>query len=449
MSKPTPARKRNRVDNPLKKSRFDFKLLNQQFNSAWQLFKAQRDEGARLALYQATYDLAWACLRVSKFCRNPENDLHLITTEFSFNQLNRMLAGTLVPESLREGTLFPANHYFSLAILDTAHKYFKRDYPTKSWQRLHTLIDDFDLFMRDNSGSISGENDYDATRTEKIMESNDYSRSLLRALRLLYSDDDIRRMLPLACELLFISKLGSPGATWKAKTDAQTTDLKTFIDVLIVCAQRVAVSNEITQEINLPKNDLKKLLDSSLRSTLFLSAVTNFDCVPRDLLLALDHRSLYRLAYILGGRTIRIPSVRDLQTLQNAVNAAASFYMAPEKERKEVMGTIVKYDKVFAKKATGYITTEGLVSKIIESNKILRDDTTSPLINVVLSGIQALDTLVKQIHEKQIRPDQTLEQYVALSKSLTDIVDRIIALEKNYDEGPEMPAHPKEKKGEK
>lgn len=423
----SPVKKRNRIDDPTKRSQFDFKLLNRTFSERYESFKADDTEHNRVAFYQAIYELSLACLKVSAYRRNPERDLEIIATEFAFTQLNRVLDGTFKPEPRVKGTLFPADKYFSLTLQRPANQHFTRDLPKKSWSRLHIFIEDLELFLEDNAGRISEENQYGERAMDVATTNREYARDLFRALRLLYTEEEIRRLLPLATEMLFVSnatKLRDP------ETPAPR-DLRVFMDVLIVCAQRLAATHRIDTDVNLPKKDVNRMLETALRSTLFLSAASQYDRVPRDLLLALDHRSLYRLAYILGGSTIRIPTVRELGILQNAISAAVAVYLAPEAERKKKLEDVKQYDAVFAKQRGKTITTMELVSKIVDANRIVRDDnsSTQPLINVILSSLKVLEAMVGKLHRSSISPSETLNQYVALSKSLSDIVDRIIALE--------------------
>jgi hypothetical protein len=415
--------KKNIADDPLRRKQFDFKRLNEDFNGAYHSFKKKDTAQARTELFSAVYALAFACSTVGYAKKLSDRDRENIATEFAFSHVPKLLDGSFSPTSA-PGTKFPADKYYSLAVRNTILSFKNGEFDKKGWERLHVLMDDLELFVEDNAGRLQLEDSVQGSRSVDARDSNRaYARDLYRALRLLYSAADIERLLPLATEILYTADPTASGVP---------DDLRRFALALRACAQRLATDHGIDSNVNLPRAQLDSIMNSALRSTLFLAAATHYDRVPRDLLLALDHRTLYRLAYVLGGTTIRVPTLRELQTLQNAVTAAVAVYTAPEAERSRVEEEVRKFDDVLGKKRNTHGGAMEIVSKMIASHRLsARDDQTqfAPLMNVILKSVQSLEFMVDRIHRAQLSPGMMLQQYAALTKSLGEIIDRILALD--------------------
>jgi hypothetical protein len=148
---------------------------------------------------------------------------------------------------------------------------------------------------------------------------------------------------------------------------------------------------------------------------------------PREFLLALDIDSLYRLVQIAGGKRLKIPTPRDLNTLIGAVVSVSKMVMEGKDLRESVNTSKKDFDLVFSHE----VNIHNFVGKIINSMDLFGEDAeTEPMISMLVLSIKSLERLMNQFIEKMDKadPDTVLKSYEYLSNTLSHFTDAILTL---------------------
>jgi hypothetical protein len=148
---------------------------------------------------------------------------------------------------------------------------------------------------------------------------------------------------------------------------------------------------------------------------------------PQELLLALDVDSMYRLVAVLGGKKIRIPTARELDSLIGAVVSVSKMVLEGKPLNKSLQESKEDLNLVFSDK----VNIQYFVSKCLESFNIFdADKPSSPLINILANSIKTLDTLFKSMEKKSstASPEILLDQYIKLSESFSKFTDSLVSI---------------------
>ena len=186
-------------------------------------------------------------------------------------------------------------------------------------------------------------------------------------------------MLPMAMEVI------ANGTGFNGKTPQ---DLQSFCVTLVALSKRlVADQYPKSRDISSNAPSVQKLLKSSLRSSIFLSAVANSEMFPKELLLSLDIDSLYRLVQVCGGQSIRVPFAEELDSLLCAVVSTSKIIT----EGKDIDKAISDAKEACGLTMTKQINIRYFVSKLTKTFDIFKEDEQKkPLIEVLLGSLKTL-----------------------------------------------------------
>jgi hypothetical protein len=152
---------------------------------------------------------------------------------------------------------------------------------------------------------------------------------LYKLLKLYYSDDEIKRKLPICVDLIYET-------TAQPISRTLPKDLRSFGITLVCLAKRL--SKQEHTEINTSIDTVEQALKASFRSSIFLGLLAeNSKNLP--IFLSLDIDSLFRLASIAGGQRITVPSMQYINNLINTTVVATNLI----KENKDVDTIDYKY----------------------------------------------------------------------------------------------------------
>lgn len=401
---------------PKKEHKFDLIKLESELDAAYKEFKKEECEQTRTKLFTTIRDLAYAILTVSTFTKKNSLNLEDTAYEYALYLFERLVTGSFSPEnSPKYIDKMPWQAYIDINL---NHIIFSRKNDNEAWI---DLVEDLEFLV-------------DATRIDETNMSDIYqqkvnrdsvSKDLETALQIFYSDAEIARLLPLSVDLIFSNPK-------YFINDNMPKDIKDFSLVLISVAKRIAAKNNLDGSTRVKKTELVRMLSSSVRSTVFLSSVVNSSFFPKELLLSVDIDSLYRLCQISGGKRIRIPTQRELNTLVGAVVTVSKMITDGKNFKESVNESKKEFDLVFSHQ----INTETFVAKIIKSmNTFGADDKTDPLISIIVMSIKSLEKLFDKVLEKAetSNPETLLRTYEVLSQSLSSFTNIMAELSKSMD----------------
>ena len=403
-----------RVKKTKKDYKFDLVQLESDLDQAYKEFKKYESEETRTNLFTTIRDLAFAILTVSTFSKKSSINLEDTAYEYGLYLFERLVTGSFSPEtSPKYIDKMPWQRYIDINL---NHIIFSRKNENEAWI---DLVEDLEFLV--DATRIDEGNMADAYQNKINRDS--VSKDLHDALQIFYSDADIARLLPLSIDLIFSNPK-------YYINDNMPRDIKDFALVLISVAKRIAAKHSLDGSTRVKKTELVRMLSSSVRSTVFLSSVVNSSFFPKELLLSLDIDSLYRLCQISGGKRIRIPTQRELNTLVGAVVTVSKMITDGKNFKESVNESKKEFDLVFSHQ----INTETFVAKIIKSmNTFGPDEQTDPLISVIVMSIKSLEKLFDKVLEKAdtADPETVLRTYEVLSQSLSSFTHIMNELSKN------------------
>lgn len=404
-----------RKPKPIKEYKFNLIQLESDLDGAYKAFKKFESEETRTLLFTTIRDLAFAILTVGSYPKKSSINIKDTAYEYGIYLFGRLATGSFTPEtSPKYIDKMPWQAYIDINL---NHIIFSKKDNNEAWI---DLVEDLEFLV-------------DATRTDDTpdqselysqrMVKDSVSRDLQAALQIHFSDQEIERLLPLSVDLIFSNPK-------YFINDKMPKDIKDFSLVLIALAKRIATKNNLDDSTRIKKTELTKMLSSSVRSTVFLSSVVNSNFFPKELLLSLDTDSLFRLCQISGGKRIRIPTQRELNTLVGAVVTVSKMVIEGKNFKESVNESKKEFDLVFSHQ----INTETFVAKVIKSISTFgEDEKTDPLISIIVMSIKSLEKLFDKVLEKSENadPETVLRTYEVLSKSLSSFTHIMNELSKN------------------
>ncbi len=398
-----------------KEYKFDLTKLESDLDNAYKAFKKLEDENTRTVLFTAIRDLAFAILTVGTFPKKSSINLEDTAYNYGIYLFGRLVTGTFTPEtSPKYIDRMPWQAYIDVNL---NHIIFSKKDDMESWI---DLVEDLE-FLVDTTRSDDTPDQSELYSQRMVKDS--VSRDLQSALQIHFTDQEIERLLPLSVDLIFSNPK-------YFINDKMPKDIKDFSLVLIALAKRIATKNNMDDSTRVKKTELVKMLSSSVRSTVFLSSVVNSNFFPKELLLSLDTDSLFRLCQISGGKRIRIPTQRELNTLVGAVVTVSKMVLDGKNFKESVNESKKEFDLVFSHQ----INTETFVAKVVKSISTFgEDEKTDPLISIIVMSIKSLEKLFDKVLEKSetADPETVLKTYEVLSKSLSSFTHIMNELSKN------------------
>jgi hypothetical protein len=206
-------------------------------------------------------------------------------------------------------------------------------------------------------------------------------------------------------------------------------DVRDFATVLISVAKRLLYESNVRFGFDVPKTRLQKVFNSSLRSTIFLSSVVNSNFFPRELLLALDNESLSRLVYVMGGKTIRVPTQSELDTLIGTVVAISKMVLDGKAAGPALAESRKEFNLVFSRK----VNIHNFITKALECHNIFQTDPnnkTTPIVNMCILTVKSMEKVLEQLTKtmETAPPEDILNSYVELSDTLNKFTQNLVSI---------------------
>lgn len=247
------------------------------------------------------------------------------------------------------------------------------------------------------------------------------SRKMYDGLGMFYNHEDIKRLYPICRDLFYSNRhcvipYGLP------------EDIKNFMMILISLAKRVYVDNKHIFEHHMKdtgSKEFKKRIQSALRSTIFFSAITKSEVFPKELLLALDVDSLYRLVSICGGNTIRIPKERELESLMGAVVTISNMVL----DGQDMETAIFKAKKDYGLVMDNRINIRDLIHKVNCTIDLENDAMSEPMLNMLEKLVKFFDVIVGDLSRlERISSPDLLRLFTNVSDSITNLTDNVFTI---------------------
>lgn len=379
---------------------YEFNLieLERKTNLSYFDYIAKDSPVSRDAFFLSVRDLAYALATINNTAKKHNLEPDEVSNEYALRLFERV-----VLKGFRFSTntgKIPFTSYFKLNMRDVIISDCKPDFKTEVRSDVNKLrealladeIPEVDRFSKDY-----------------------YMQKIYEGLKVFYKDKEIKKFISLAVDVIYQSK-GQP------IPDGLPLNLRDFCVVLIAMAKRTYEFN-ISDHI---EGDINKALASGMRSSVLLAAVANTQNFPAELMLSLDLNSLTRLATISGGKKIRVPTLKQLDGLTGAV-AAISEHLLTGSDYKEVLKrSKIDLDLVFSTK----ININDFIEKVLHVIEFKEEEeSTEPLINMLLASRKALESYVNQMKESnsthRYRPQltKTIQEYRAFLNGLEEVVD--------------------------
>ena len=299
-------------------------------------------------------------------------------------------------------TRFPLYNYISQNLRNTLYNFKVKD----NW---YYIIDDLSFLEKnsvDKTNYLTEENS-----SSKYLNNKTDVKQVLEAMRLFFDMDEINRMLPAAIKVVSSKKQLSEHKLPK--------DLKNFCIHLLAIIRRIA-SPATDLERYLDPKSYGKSLESSIKSCIFLSTISNSDFFPKELLLTLDLKSLFRLVNVAGGTKVEVPTIMDLNKLILANRTISNMLLTGEDEQTSHKNTKKELDMTLPQGST----YRRYLHKLVTTLNIFDEDNENslPLIRLLDLAISNTDKIFESmLNNETSTPKDIVEQYKVVSDSCNKI----------------------------
>ena len=352
----------------------DFPALEWKLEKAYRSFCLSNCNCSRTELYSAIKEIAYGILQVGEDWKDKNIDWESTSYEYALYLLERIMVGKFRPSY--DSDKFPWSVYINKNlkhVVETCRE-------DNVW---HELVKDLEYLVDQRSEALDRIADTSGDQEDFIWEKQ-LSVNLYKSLRIFYSSKEIRRLLPIAIDLISSDE-------YNFSNRGMSKDIKDFVMVLIALSKRLSVDYDAKRFYEVPKAEFKKAMSASVRSSLFLSTVTNSNIFPKELLLSLDIDSLYRLVQVSGGRYVRIPNQNELDSLMAAVLSVSKRILEGKKIDDSLNVAKKDLNLMFSKQ----INIQEFVTKMVKTIEIHGEDKESePLIKLLSNSLKNVDTLV-------------------------------------------------------
>lgn len=395
-----------------KPRRHNLKELEDKALAAYAAWVKRDNESTRTVMFNTIQGLAAAVLEVGTL-RNQKLDVNETAYEYALYLFERLITKRFKLNAYdKKSGRFPLQHYVRQNI---RHVVFSKKSDTQVWK---DAVSDLEFMVNE----VDSPEDLVLIQADASMNFDHmaYGARLLDAIRVFYSYDEIRRLLPIAMESIF-----SDGPTPVCLEIPD--DVRDFNNVLIAMAKRLVRVENVFYGKDVKKGELKKVFAAATRSTTFLATIVNTKFIDKELLLALDIDSLYRMCAILGGRTIKVPHLQDLNTLIGATVAASKMILHGTDKKKAVKEAKREFELAFSP----HVSSTYFISKAVESFNVFKDEKSAdPVINVLVASINSMNVLFKNLEQTFAgkTTEAKIRHYAELSRSLTQLSEGIIRI---------------------
>lgn len=385
---------------------YDLVALEDGVQAAYLTYLSAPDSAVAKLFFDRVLELTRAVLTVSSSWRSYQIDRSAIAYDYAIYLLERVLSGAFCPSYQDR---FPWQRYIDSSLRSIVYPMFN-DSKDLSLEELEGYTD-LVYFGFTASKKL--------TSLELGILKQEFVNDVLRGLKLFYSEEEVGRLYFISADYLgtfYIQHLPK--------------DIFDFICILRSIVKRLASSP--AYQFNSKAHSVttfKQSLVSSTRSTVFLSSVLKHDLIPKPLLLALDIESLYRLSYIAGGSTVRVPTLQELNTLIGVVATVTKILLENKdmeealKESKDQLQLIFSNNKNHSVRA--YIT------RLLESYSLFSQDTSdTTLMQLVLSSLTSLERIAVQGSEelKRSHPETVIQFYSELVSSINTLGEFLVKI---------------------
>lgn len=340
-----------------------------------------------------------------------------VAYEMAVWMLERIIRGDFIPVGTDENKRFPWQVYVRRCIPGFI-PYPGKDGGGKVQDFIHVywenLVENGDDDTEENLLQVPDSED---NQPDIIISKRYVRKKIIQALRLFYSEKELKRLYYMYCALCM-----HKDGRYPSRDESIPSDLREFAITVLVVAKRIAQQTNTNYSPPVKPEQLAEAIQSAIRSTMFLSAITERSSLfPQELVMSLDIDSLFRLCECAGGKTIRIPTPRELNSVVQAASTAAEMLTTGyDREETSVFNQV---PGVLPGSAT--ISLTPLISKIIEHHNIFGGQHTqqsNTMHTILLQSIQGLDKLIDRIISTGVPDNQVLYAYSEMSYTIMSIL---------------------------
>jgi hypothetical protein len=383
-----------------KTKKYDLKKLEDDLNVAYFAYEEEDNQDTRTDFFRTMDELSFAILTAQKW---KGIDHEEVAYEYSLYLFTRV-----VLEGFRFKTntgRIPFQNYIAKSIIGIATQFLKDTFERPKGE---ILRDDMEFLIE---ATRKGDLEKEGEDVGNSLDKSQLYKDILEGVKTFYTVEEIKRLLPISMDVLFHTKFQPIPATNVPK------DIRDFCVILICVSKRVSSKyGESTYANKLPSDTRKALLAVS-RSSAFLAIIASADKIDKELFLALDIDSLYRLSSIAGGKAhIKVPSLRELDTIIGAATATS----------KQILdGKPIKASVKEAKEALGlnYSTKSGINYFISKALKVFEtlgpDKATDSFVNVLMASMVSVEKLFTEFLKREPEKysdilEDALDEYINL-----------------------------------
>jgi len=382
---------------------FDFEVMENDITLSWLGLDGPDVEQSKADLFLHIRKLAYAILLTSNYA-SYNMDYEDVSYEYGVYLYERLATKSFIP---KYEDRFPWNNYIRMNIRHIIFSRFINSDPT--------LYNDICDILENNHEDYE-ELKVDDKTTDRMSHTHSINK-ILGWLRVFYPEHEIRRLFPISRAMLL-----SYGNNFMSSDAPQ--DVIDFIRVFVSVSKRIIYAGVNTDYKQYKRSELRGLTDSALKSTLFLATVVNSSFFPVILLLGCDLDSLLRLITIGGGSTIRIPTMKEFESVLGCTLTASNMIINNNSDIETVKWKEKNaHNLVFSQS----ININNLVGKVLDCGKLADGEGTgenSPLIYLLLSAIKSLDVVTRTLETKanEVEFSELVEQYDVIAKMTMNLI---------------------------
>jgi hypothetical protein len=346
--------------------------LEKNLNTSYFNYIKKDNPKTRDSLFLSIRNIAEAVAIADRSTKKYNLELDEISNEYALRLFERIVVGGFRFKT--DTGRIPFTAYVRVNIKDVLIS----DGKNNSYLQLHGDMET--LYDQIVSGEVESESD---------KFSKEYiSGKIYNGLLIFYRKNEIKRHLNLALDIIFRNK------HQPILHDRLPPELRDFCVVLISIAKRLSHESDINY---MERTDIKKAMENSIRSSVFIAAVTNAEAFPKELLLSLDLESLYRLCTVSGGRKIKVPTLRQLDTIVGAINSVSEHIIDGRDYKDALAKSKVDMDLVFSSKTN----IHHFISRAIDVLDLKETPSNDePLIKVLSASKNAINKYVSDMVEE-------------------------------------------------
>lgn len=380
--------------------------------------KDKRSSNLRYELFLSIEDLSFAVAQLTNIPKEHVNRREL-AYELAIYIFERIINERLIPIGTQDNKRFPWQNYLRRSIKGfipyigkDANASTQSDFMSVYWENF------VDAASADEDQELAAPG-RDEHQPDLIIEKKYLQKQIVKGLHLFYTKKQINRLYYMFCSIMSYE---GKNRKYPSRDPNMPQDLQEFALTVIIVAKRIVQSISIPAVKKASPESICESVSTAIRSTLFLAAVIERDPqFPRELVMCLDMDSLVRLCQSSGGKTIRIPTDRELHSLVQAASTAAE--MLTTGYDKEETTMFSQFDQNHLP-ASPTVPLTPLINLLLQHHNIFQgtqSKATEPMKDILISSVESLDTLLDKL-VSELKPEQYLTAYSALSTTVMNIL---------------------------